>query len=75
MNILDLQYEFSIGLENLGDNEIDLNLVTIQRMAIDANGDEIPTQETYRMKQYALEEWLRGCEAMAFKIKQYLLSE
>ena len=72
MNILDLQFEFQMQIENIGDNETDLNLVTIQHFPFDAYGGDIPVQETYRMKEDALRQMAIGLEAMAKKIRDYL---
>jgi hypothetical protein len=72
MNILDLQGEFNVNLEFIGDNETDLNLLTIQYMGIENSGLDIATQETYRMSREAVAEIHLGLRAMTAKFEKYL---
>lgn len=74
MDILDLQFEFQMDIEHIGDNEVDAHLFKISRTIEDTG---LPKEggvatERYTLSEAALREIAIGLEAMAKKIRDYL---
>lgn len=72
MNILDFENEFETFITFEGDNEQDINDLTIRREQYDKNGAAIIIAEHFSMDKEALEEVMLGLQEMANKIRDYL---
>ena len=72
MNILDFEHEFETVITFEGDNEIDVNDMTIRRYQYDQNGTSIFIGENYSMTTEALEDIAMGLQKLANKITDYL---
>lgn len=72
MNVLDFENEFVLGLEFIGDNEVDAHSLSIKREAFDAYGKDIQITERYTVTTETLEQIATGLEAMRIRIKQHL---
>ncbi len=72
MNILDFENEFETVITFEGDNELDVNDMTIRRYQFDQNGTSIVIGENYSMTTEALEDIAMGLQKLANKITDYL---
>jgi len=72
MNILDFENEFEVFITFEGDNEQDINDMTIRREQYEQSGQAIIVAEHFSMTKEALEEVMLGLQEMANKIKDYL---
>ncbi len=72
MNLLDFENEFVLGIEFIGDNEVDAHSLTIKREAFDAYGKDVQISERYTVTTNMLEEIVRGLEAALRKLEKHL---
>lgn len=72
MNILDFENEFETFITFEGDNEQDLNDLTIRREQYDQSGTAIIITEHFCTTKEALEDIQLGLQELANKIKDYL---
>lgn len=72
MNLLDFENEFIIGIEFIGDNEVDAHNLSIKREAFDAYGKDVQITERYTVTTRMLEEIARGLEAALRNIEKHL---
>jgi hypothetical protein len=72
VNLLDFENEFVLGLEFIGDNEVDAHSLSIKREAFDAYGKDIQITERYTVTTETLEQIALGLEAMRIRIRQHL---
>lgn len=72
MNILDFENEFVIGLEFIGDNEVDAHSLSIKREAFDAYGKDVQITERYTVTTNMLDDIATGLKAALRKIEKHL---
>lgn len=72
MNLLDFENEFVLGLEFIGDNEVDAHSLSIKRESFDAYGKDVKITEHYTVTTNMLEEIARGLEEALHKIEKHL---
>jgi hypothetical protein len=72
MNILDFENEFETFITFEGDNEQDINDMTIRREQYDQSGAAIIIAEHFSMTTEALEEIALGLQELAHKINDYI---